>query len=62
MRQTARVVGNADVTFVVHSDGDKLGELRISRGTLDWWPAHSKTRHASLTWEQFATVMEDAAD
>lgn len=58
MRQTARVVGNSDVTFVIHSDGEKLGELLISRGTVDWWPAHSKTRRASLSWEQFARLME----
>jgi hypothetical protein len=61
MQQTVRVVGNADVSFVVHADGDKLGELRVSRGTIDWWPRNSKSRHTSLTWERFAKVMEDAS-
>jgi hypothetical protein len=51
---------NADARFIVFSDEEKLGELRVSKGTVDWWPA----RHRSaivMSWERFARVMEDAA-
>ena len=53
-----KVVLHKDVTFVVKSDGIKLGELRISKGSLDWWPAkhHSGCR---LTWERFDALMQE---
>jgi hypothetical protein len=51
---------NADARFVVFSDDEKLGELRVSRGTIDWWPARRRNAIA-MSWERFARVMEDAA-
>jgi len=49
---------NSDVDFAVWSDGELLGRLHVSRGTLDWTPAHSTTYCHSLGWERFAEVME----
>jgi hypothetical protein len=53
-----KVVLHKDVTFVVKSDGTKLGELRISKGSLDWVPAkhHFGCR---LVWERFDTLMQE---
>lgn len=53
----AHEVVNADLTVVVKSDGRRLGELRISKGTIDWRPSkhHSPV---SMRWETFADVME----
>jgi hypothetical protein len=50
---------NTDVEIEVMSDGVKLGELRLSKGSIDWRPAKARQRVATLTWEQFARVMED---
>ena len=53
-----KVVLNSDVVIEVKSDDVKLGELRVSRGTIDWVP----TKHASalsLTWEQFDELMRE---
>jgi hypothetical protein len=61
MRQTSQIVGNTDVSFEIFSDGEKIGELRISKGTIDWWPRSTKTRHARLSWERFASLMDDYA-
>jgi hypothetical protein len=37
MNQTTRIVGKTDVVFVVSSGIEgKLGELRLSRGGVDW--------------------------
>jgi hypothetical protein len=51
---------NADVVFEVRSDGEKLGELRISRGTIDWRPGRAR-KTARLTWEQFDELMRRRA-
>jgi hypothetical protein len=53
------VVINADVVFVVASDGLKLGELRLSKGTVDWRPAHAKKIEYRVGWERFAEVMQE---
>jgi hypothetical protein len=57
----ANTILNADVVFEVRSDGEKLGELRVSRGTIDWVPRRHQ-RLASLTWEQFDKLMRDWID
>ena len=33
-------------------DGDKFGELHISKGTIDWYPLNAKIP-TKLTWKQF---------
>lgn len=53
----AHRVVNTDLTVVVKSDGKKLGELLISKGTLDWRPAKHQTS-VSMRWETFAGLME----
>ena len=53
---TTKVVLSADVVFEIRSDDDKLGELRISKGTIDWAPSNSKIP-TQLTWEQFDHLM-----
>jgi hypothetical protein len=55
---TTKVVLHADVVFEVRSDGDKLGELRVSKGTIDWVPANA-TIPIRLTWEQFDRYLRD---
>ena len=54
-----RLVLHKDVSFVIKSDGLKLGELRVSKGTIDWRPGN-KRKVTSLTWEQFDKLMRDA--
>lgn len=58
LHQPPREVVNADVRVEVWSDDQKLGELRISRGTLDWAPAHHEYAFR-LDWERFDTLMRD---
>ena len=53
----AHRVVNTDMSVLVKSDGKTLGELLISRGTIDWRPSkhHGKV---TLRWETFARLME----
>jgi hypothetical protein len=49
---------NSDLIIEVDSDGEKLGELRVSRGSIDWVPrAHQKALR--LDWERFDIVMRE---
>ncbi len=56
--QPPKQVINSDFTFHVYSDDLKLGELRISKGTIDWRPGKGKNV-IRKTWEQFARLIEE---
>ena len=51
-------VGNVDVKIVVTRDGERLGVVKISRGSIDWKPGKAK-RTWSLTWQQFDDLMRE---
>ena len=53
-------VVNTDVEIKVFSDGVKLGELHVSKGSVDWLPAHSP-REIRIPWERFARLMDEYA-
>ena len=55
---TTKMVLSADVVFEIRADGDKLGELRVSKGTIDWVPAKAKIPY-KRTWEQFDRMMRE---
>jgi hypothetical protein len=57
MSLPAGLVVNSDVEFVVMSGSEKLGELHLSKGSLDWRPKNSKKTEYRLSWERFAQVM-----
>lgn len=52
-------VNAADLLIEVTSDGAKLGELRVSRGSIDWAPRNHQFPSRSLTWEQFDNLMRE---
>lgn len=56
----ARLVLHKDVTFTIWSDQQKLGELRISKGTIDWKPANKQTT-IKKSWEQFDRLMQQSS-
>ena len=53
-----KVVLHKDVTFVVRSDNEKLGELRISKGSVDWVPRSGRIVRR-LPWERFDALMQE---
>jgi len=44
----------SDVEFEIRSDGELLGHLGISRGTLSWTPSGSARRH--VDWERLSEL------
>jgi hypothetical protein len=56
----AQEVHNADVRIEVWSDDEKLGELRVSKGSIDWNPRGHHLPY-TLTWERFDALMRGTA-
>jgi hypothetical protein len=48
---------NKDIEVEVRADGDLLGRIRISRGSIDWTPVHKQRPHR-VRWRRFADMME----
>lgn len=53
-------VKNKNVEFDVFRDGEKLGTLLVSKGSIEWLPAYAKSESGRpLGWERFAQVMKE---
>ena len=55
----------SNAEFVVYSSRqtpsgkpEKLGELHVSQGSLEWWPKGAKQFRREVTWEKFAEWVE----
>ncbi len=59
MSEPRHEVENADIDFWVWADGEQLGHLHISKGTVDWFRGKSSVNKYTLTWEDFAAFMRD---
>lgn len=53
-----KAIINTDAQFAIYSDGEKLGELRISRGSLDWKP-RGRRKAISIQWERFDRLVQE---
>ena len=58
-------ISGSNVVFVIDStrrmasgELEKLGELHVSRGSLEWWPKGAKQYRREVRWEQFAGWIE----
>jgi hypothetical protein len=51
-------VSNVDIKIVVTRDRDRLGVVKVSRGSIDWKPGKAK-RTWSLSWQQFDELMRE---
>ena len=55
-----RSLGKADVEFDVHRGGSKLGTLKISKGSVVWFPSGTTYGH-KIGWKKFHELMVDHA-
>lgn len=53
-----RELGKADIVFEITADGEKFGELRVSKGSLVWFP-RDKSYGRKMTWKQLEDRMMD---
>lgn len=53
----SRDLGRSDVEFNVKKDGTKLGTLRVSKGSVVWFPLDT-SRGYKMTWSEFDQAMK----
>ena len=53
-------IGGKDVVFKVYQDGEKFGELRLSRGAVVW-RGRSDQFGRKMRWTKFDRVMQEEA-
>lgn len=56
-RVPSTLVVNKDLVVEIRSDDELLGNLHISRGSIDWAPANTSARGRTLSWEKFDEIM-----
>lgn len=57
----ARLLGKSHVNFVVKQDGETIGTLKITKGSIVWYPPYTSIGRKA-TWKQFAEKMEQVTD
>jgi hypothetical protein len=53
-----REMGKVDADFYIQKDGTKLGQIRISKGGLDYYPANRK-KAIKISWTQFDKMVRN---
>jgi hypothetical protein len=54
-----RELGKVDAKFVIYQNDDRLGEITISKGAIEYYPAN-KQKPIKLGWGQFDRLMKSA--
>jgi hypothetical protein len=57
MRQPKEIVMNSDIEFIVRENGKKLGELHVSKGSIEWLPNNGRFKRR-MSWSKFAQLMD----
>jgi hypothetical protein len=53
-----REMGKVDAHFFIQKDGATMGEIRISKGGIDYRPAN-RQKKIRISWTQFDTMVKD---
>ena len=56
----SRKLQREDVVFKIRKDGEKFGEIRISKGSIVWFPKN-KTNGYKMGWKKFDEIMQEFA-
>jgi hypothetical protein len=56
----ARQLGRSDIEFIVKRDKDLLGTLKVSNGSLVWFPKNTREGY-KLSWAKFDEIMTSNA-
>jgi hypothetical protein len=58
LRNVELTKATSALNLILRSDGEKLGELSVGRGSFFWYGRNSKKRQR-ITWTVFADLMDD---
>jgi hypothetical protein len=56
MRQPNELITKADIEFIIRRNDQKLGELHVSKGGIEWVPSNKKKPYRK-SWTKFAQFM-----
>lgn len=54
----SREIGKVDVLFDIIQNDQKLGQINISKGGLDYYPSNSK-KPIKIKWKQFDKMIRE---
>lgn len=57
LNMNTKFVLHKDVVVEVKKDGEKLGNLLISKGNVEWLPANHSVNKYRISWEKLADLM-----
>ena len=58
MRQTREQIVNTDIEFIIREETSKLGELHVSKGSIEWLPSNGRYKHR-MSWSKFTRMMQE---
>ena len=58
MRQPSEQIVSVDVEFIIREGGKKLGELHVSKGSIEWLPSNGRYKRR-MSWSKFANMMQE---
>ena len=53
-----KVLSRKDLEITVKGDDQKLGDLLISRGNIEWVPSGNSVYKRTMSWKNFGEMME----
>ncbi|MBE0507575.1 MAG: hypothetical protein IBX50_12820 [Marinospirillum sp.] len=56
----SRPLGKSDIEFIIKNDGNTLGTLKISNGSVVWFPSGTTYGHR-MRWSKFDKMMKENA-
>ena len=56
MRQPNQTEVSSDVEFIIKENGRKIGELHVSKGSIEWLPSNGRYKRR-MRWSKFAEIM-----
>ena len=51
-----RELGRSDAEFAIAENDDLLGTLKVSKGSVVWFPKHAREGH-KIAWADFSKIM-----
>ena len=56
MRQPNQREVTVDIEFIIKENGRKIGELHVSKGSIEWLPSNGRYKRR-MRWSKFAELM-----
>jgi len=58
MRQPREQIVNTDIEFIIREETSKLGELHVSKGSIEWFPSNGRYKNR-MSWSKFARMTQE---